>query len=87
MEEVNHEYITLNNGTKEQIREVVEATEIKPAFVQVEAHPHFPQTALKEYLKPMGTAIMAWYPLGHGDRNLVDQDRSRPRLLRVPEKG
>ena len=64
----------LSNFPEEQIREVVAATEIKPAFVQVEAHPYYPQTALKAYLKPMGTAVMAWYPLGHGDRSLVNED-------------
>ena len=32
------------------------------ANVKVEAHPYFPETALKAYLKPMGTAVMAWYP-------------------------
>jgi len=64
----------LSNFPEEQIREVVAATEIKPAFVQVEAHPYYPQTALKAYLKPMGTAVMAWYPLGHGDRSLVNEE-------------
>ena len=64
----------LSNFPEEKIKEVVDATEIAPAFVQVEAHPYFPQTALKEYLKPMGTAIMAWYPLGHGDKALVNEE-------------
>ena len=64
----------LSNFPEDKIKEVVAATEIKPAFVQVEAHPYFPQTALKAYLKPMGTAVMAWYPLGHGDKSLVSED-------------
>ena len=64
----------LSNFPEDKIKEVVAATEIKPAFVQVEAHPYYPQTALKAYLKPMGTAVMAWYPLGHGDRSLVNED-------------
>ena len=64
----------LSNFPEEKIKEVVAATEIKPAFVQVEAHPYYPQTALKAYLKPMGTAVMAWYPLGHGDKSLVSED-------------
>lgn len=64
----------LSNFPEDKIKEVVAATEIKPAFVQVEAHPYYPQTALKAYLKPMGTAVMAWYPLGHGDKSLVNED-------------
>lgn len=72
----------LSNFPEEQIKEVVDATEIKPAFVQVEAHPYYPQTELKAYLKPMGTAIMAWYPLGHGDKNLVNE----PVFTKLAEK-
>ena len=72
----------LSNFPEDKLREVVDATEIKPAFVQVEAHPYFPQTALKAYLRPMGTAVMAWYPLGHGDRALVEE----PVFTKLAEK-
>ena len=64
----------LSNFPEAQIKEVIDATEVPPTFVQVEAHPYYPQTALKAYLKPMGTAIMAWYPLGHGDKSLVNEE-------------
>ena len=72
----------LSNFPEEKIKEVVDACEIKPAFVQVEAHPYFPQDALKAYLAPMGAAIMAWYPLGHGDKSLVNE----PVFTRLAEK-
>ena len=72
----------LSNFPEEKIKEVVDATEIAPAFVQVEAHPYYPQTALKAYLKPMGTVVMAWYPLGHGDKALVNE----PAFTRLAEK-
>ena len=72
----------LSNFPEDQIQEVVSATEIKPAFVRVEAHPYFPETALKAYLKPMGTAVMAWYPLGHGDKSLVEE----PIFTKLAEK-
>jgi diketogulonate reductase-like aldo/keto reductase len=39
----------------------------------VEAHPYFPETELKEYLKEIGAVIMAWYPLGHGDKSLLNE--------------
>ena len=64
----------LSNFPEDKLKEVTDAAEIKPAFVQVEAHPYFPQTALKAYLKPMKTAVMAWYPLGHGDKALVQEE-------------
>ncbi|MDO5541506.1 MAG: aldo/keto reductase [Eubacteriales bacterium] len=64
----------LSNFSVEQIQEVAAATDRKPAVVQVEAHPYYQQTALKEYLKDMGTLVMAWYPLGHGDPNLQNEE-------------
>lgn len=64
----------LSNFSEEQIKEIIDKTEIKPAVVQVEAHPYFPQTALKKYLEQFGTVIMAWYPLGHGDKALLKED-------------
>lgn len=63
----------LSNFSIDQIKEVVDATEIKPAVIQVEAHPYYPETELKEYLNTFGAVIMAWYPLGHGDKNLVNE--------------
>lgn len=56
-----------------RLKEVVEAAEIKPAFIQVEAHPYYPQTELKKYLDTYGIKVMAWYPLGHGDAGLLQE--------------
>lgn len=72
----------LSNFPEDKLQGVVDATEIKPAFVQAEAHPYYPQTALKARLKPMGTAVMAWYPLGHGDKALVEE----PIFTKLAEK-
>jgi diketogulonate reductase-like aldo/keto reductase len=63
----------LSNFSKEQIEEVIAIAEIKPAFLQVEAHPYYPQNELKAYLDSFGAKVMAWYPLGHGDANLVNE--------------
>lgn len=63
----------LSNFSEEQIRQIAENAQVKPAVVQVEAHPYYPQTQLREYLKEMGTHIMAWYPLGHGDPALLQE--------------
>ena len=48
--------------------------EIKPQMVQVEAHPYYPQTELKAYLAKYEMVLMAWYPLGHGDKSLVGEE-------------
>lgn len=56
-----------------KLKALVASCEIKPAVVQVEAHPYYPQDALKSYLNTFGARIMAWYPLGHGDSSLLDE--------------
>ena len=55
------------------LEELIETAEIKPQMVQVEAHPYFPQTELKKVLAQTGMGLMAWYPLGHGDKNLINE--------------
>lgn len=65
--------IGLSNFTEELLKEAIETMEIKPQVVQVEAHPYYPQTELKKTLSETGMGLMAWYPLGHGDRNLVNE--------------
>lgn len=65
--------IGLSNFSEEQIREANTEFELKPQMVQVEAHPYFPQTELKKALAGYGMGLMAWYPLGHGDKTLQQQ--------------
>lgn len=65
--------IGLSNFPDDMLREAIETMEIKPQVVQVEAHPYFPQTELKEVLAETGMRLMAWYPLGHGDKSLIEQ--------------
>ena len=54
-------------------KEAIEFAEIKPQTVQVEAHPYYPQTELKQLLAEYGIGLMAWYPLGHGDKSLIQE--------------
>ena len=65
--------IGLSNFSIEQLKEALAFSEIKPQMVQVEAHPYYPQNKLKEILKENGMGLMAWYPLGHGDKTLIEQ--------------
>lgn len=51
----------------------IDLAQIKPQTVQVEAHPYFPQTELKALLAKHGIGLMAWYPLGHGDKSLLEE--------------
>ncbi|MBQ9229151.1 MAG: aldo/keto reductase [Eubacterium sp.] len=61
----------LSNFSKEQVEEIIEKCEIRPAVLQVEAHPYYPQNELKEAFPDIH--LMAWYPLGHGDKALQEE--------------
>lgn len=65
--------IGLSNFPADKLREIADSADVKPSVIQVEAHPYYPQTELKEYLKTFGAVVMAWYPLGHGDKSLVNE--------------
>lgn len=63
--------IGLSNFNKEQIREILSICEVKPAVLQTEVHPYYQEKKLKEFLTAQGMVIQAWYPLGHGDKELL----------------
>lgn len=65
--------IGISNFESERLEELCEAATIKPSVLQVECHPYFPQTALKQRIAPYATSIESWYPLGHGDKGLLNE--------------
>ncbi|MBQ9267185.1 MAG: aldo/keto reductase [Clostridia bacterium] len=66
--------IGLSNFDTNQIQEIIDMCEIKPAILQVEAHPYYTEEELKAFVKPYGVRLMAWYPLGHGDASLINEE-------------
>jgi diketogulonate reductase-like aldo/keto reductase len=50
------------------LRPLYTSARIKPAVVQVEAHPYLPETELLEFCKENGIVFLAFAPLGHGIR-------------------
>ena len=65
--------IGLSNFSESQIREILRFCEVKPAVLQTEVHPYSQEKALKRFLSGEGMVIQAWYPLGHGDKALIQE--------------
>src|SRR5262250_797322 len=49
-----------------EVLPIYESARIKPAVVQVEAHPYLPERELLEFCKEKGVVLLAFAPLGHG---------------------
>jgi alcohol dehydrogenase (NADP+) len=60
--------IGLSDIGLDELKPIYESARIKPAVVQVEAHPYLPQTELLEFCRPKGIVLLAFAPLGHGVR-------------------
>jgi diketogulonate reductase-like aldo/keto reductase len=58
--------IGLSDITLNELRSLYESARIKPAAVQVEAHPYLPETELLQFCSEKGIVFLAFAPLGHG---------------------
>ena len=58
----------------ERLDEILKICKIKPAVLQVECHPYWNQDDLRNKVKSYGTIIESWYPIGHGDKDLINQE-------------
>ena len=65
--------IGLSNFNIEQIQEILDKCEVKPAVLQTEVHPYDQEKDLKDFLAKSDIVIQAWYPLGHGDAALLQE--------------
>ena len=65
--------IGISNFEGKYIEELSAKWEIVPQFIQVEAHPYFTQKELRKTLDLYGIRLMSWYPLGHGDKSLIQE--------------
>ena len=65
--------IGISNFESERLEELCKAAAIKPAVLQVECHPYYQQNELKKRIAAYGTVIESWYPIGHGDKNLINE--------------
>jgi len=60
--------IGLSDISLNELLPIYESARIKPAVVQVEAHPYLPETELLEFCKEKDIVFLAFAPLGHGLR-------------------
>jgi diketogulonate reductase-like aldo/keto reductase len=58
----------------ERLDEMLKKCTIKPAVLQVECHPYWSQDDLRKKVARYGTIIESWYPIGHGDKSLIDNE-------------
>lgn len=65
--------IGISNFHGKKLIQLLEQAKIKPQVIQVEAHPYYTQSEIREVLTPYGIKLMAWYPLGHGDHSLLNE--------------
>ena len=64
--------IGVSNMTPKLYKELTAGFATKPAVNQVECNPLFQQKALREVLAADDVKLEAWYPLGHGDKSLLE---------------
>ncbi len=65
--------IGISNFESERLEELIAAASIKPSVLQVECHPYYQQNELKKRIASCGTVIESWYPIGHGDKELLNE--------------
>ena len=65
--------IGISNFEGKYIEELETKWEVVPQFIQAEAHPYFTQQELRKTLDKYGIKLMSWYPLGHGDKSLIEE--------------
>ena len=66
--------IGISNFEGEYIEELLNTCEIIPQVIQVEAHPYYPQEELRTIIDEKDIKLISWYPLGHGDKSLINEE-------------
>ena len=74
--------IGVSNQTVGILQKFLPHMKTLPAVNQVECNPLFQQKQLRGFMKDYGIVTEAWYPLGHGSRELLEH----PTLTALAEK-
>jgi len=73
------------NFSLKKLKAILADCRIKPSANQVECHPFLPQTELLDYCQSEGVQLVAYSPLGSGDRPDRMRGEEDPSLFEVPE--
>lgn len=65
--------IGVSNFRIEELKDLIEHTDVIPCVNQIECHPYYQREELKEFMKQYNIKTEAWYPLGHGDKKLLKE--------------
>lgn len=65
--------IGISNFHDHKLEHLLSECEVGPHVIQLEEHPYFSDTKTLNMLSPYGVRLMAWYPLGHGDKELLNE--------------
>lgn len=63
----------ISNFHGEKLERLLAAAAVKPHVIQLETHPYHIKHEIMKRLASYGTKLMGWYPLGHGDRTLLEE--------------
>ena len=66
--------IAISNFHDESLENLLANAEIKPHAIQLETHPYCTEREIMGRLEEVGTKLMGWYPLGHGDAGLAQEE-------------
>ena len=64
--------IGVSNMTPKIFKEFISKVDIMPSINQVECNPYFQQKESRDVLKSYGVRLEAWYPFGHGNKELMN---------------
>jgi diketogulonate reductase-like aldo/keto reductase len=73
--------IGISNFYERKFDEIMSIATIPPAVLQVELNPYFHQAVMREHIKPYGTVLNAWFPLGG---RVDERNNTQTRLFNDP---
>lgn len=65
--------VGISNFNKKQTDDLLKVATVCPAVNQIELHPYYAQKKLLPFLAEKNVAVEAWYPLGHGNKKLLEE--------------